>query len=168
MNAWSLKEDGWTLAHAVDADFDEVMNWFPDADSIDIWGGPNFRYPFSGKTFREDCRIDEMESYVLRDASQQLAGFGQSYIRDGRGHLARIVSNPALRRRGAGKQLLRMIMTALETTHEFDEYSLFVYRGNVPAYQCYLSLGFVVDAYPEEAPMADTCYFLTRKTTRRK
>ena len=109
-----------------------------------------------------------MESYALRGADERLAAFGQSYNRDGRGHLARLVSNPALRRRGAGKQLIRMVITALETAYDFDECSLFVYRDNVPAYRCYLSLGFVVHDYPEEAPMPDKCYFLTRKATRRK
>ena len=168
MSEWPLKDGSWALDLATDADFDAIMNWFPDAHSVNIWGGPRFRYPFSGKTFRKDCRIDVMESYVLRSADGQLAAFGQSYARDGRGHLARLVSNPAMRRRGVGKQLIRMLMTALETTHEFDEHSLFVYRDNVPAYQCYLSLGFVIDDYPAEAPMREKCYFLTRKTTRRK
>lgn len=168
MSEWPLKDGSWTLAHATDADFDEVMNWFPDAHTVDAWGGPNFRYPFSGKTFREDCRVDVMESYGLRSTDKQLAAFGQSCIRDGRGHLARLVSSPALRRRGAGKQLIRMIMTTLETAHDFDEHSLFVYRDNVPAYRCYQSLGFVVHDYPEEAPMRDKCYFLIRKATRRK
>jgi ribosomal protein S18 acetylase RimI-like enzyme len=60
-----------------------------------------------------------------------------------------------------------MIMAALARDHCFDEYSLFVYRDNTPAYQCYLSLGFTVVTYPEDAPMADKCYFLTRRATRR-
>ena len=56
-----------------------------------------------------------------------------------------------------------MIITSLEERCDYDEYSLFVYRHNEPAYQCYLSLGFVVQEYPDDAPMPDKCYFLTRK-----
>ena len=82
-----MQDGGWTLAPAVDADFDEVMTWFPDAESVDIWGGPRFRYPFTAETFREDCRVDLMVSYVLRTADGRLAAFGQSYVREGRGHL---------------------------------------------------------------------------------
>lgn len=162
----SLRDGGWTLSPLVDAEIDKVMTWFPDAASVNIWGGPNFRYPFTGETFREDCRLELMQSWTLRNAPGQLAAFGQAYERDGRGHLARLVSNPDLRRQGAGRKLIEMIIALLEATCAYDEYSLFVFRNNVPAYQCYLSLGFVVRDYPEDAPMPEQCYFLTRASHR--
>lgn len=168
MNAWPLKDDGWVLAPATDPEFDDVMSWFPDAHSVDIWGGPNFRYPFTRETFLEDCRVDLMTSYALRNRAGVLAAFGQSYEREGRGHLARLVSNPALRRQGAGRKLVQMIIAALQTADAYDEYSLFVYRDNAPAYQCYLSLGFVVARYPSDAPLPDKCFFLTRNAIRRE
>jgi len=161
------RDKRWTLIPANDSDLDQVMTWFPDARSVDIWGGPEFRYPFTRESFREDCRVDVMASYGLYKHNGQLAAFGQSYERDGRGHLARLISNPDLRRCGAGRKLISMIIDTLEEEHEYDEYSLFVYRDNAPAYHCYLSLGFVVRDYPEDAPMPDRCYFLTRTTTRR-
>ena len=157
-----LADDGWTLAVATDADFDEVMTWFPDAASVDRWGGPDFRFPFTRESFIEDCRIDVMDAYVLKSPDGRRAAFGQSYERTGRGHLARLVVNPAMRRQGAGKRLIQLIIAALEKQADYDEFSLFVYRHNTPAYHCYLSLGFVVTDYPEDAAMADKCYFLTR------
>ncbi len=163
-----VRRDGWLLAAARPADLDELMTWFPDAGSVDIWGGPEFRFPFTRESFVADCRIDEMESYALRDPDDMLAAFGQSYDRNGRGHLARLVANPAMRRRGAASMLIEAIIASLEERYVFDEYSLFVYRENTPAYQCYLSLGFAVTDYPEDGVMADKCYFLTRPTTRRK
>ena len=159
--------DGWALAPAGDADFGEIMTWFPDGPSVDIWSGPGFRYPFTGESFFEDLRIDTVDSYALRNADNLLAAFGQSYERYGRGHLARLVTNPALRRQGAGRRLIEMIIAALAERRDYDEYSLFVYRHNEPAYRCYRSLGFVVTDYPEDAPFADKCYFLTRKARRR-
>lgn len=167
MTDWPLRENDWSLAPATDADLDTVMTWFADADAVNDWSGPKFRFPFSRESFREDCGVEVMESYILRNPRGERAAFGQSYIREGRGHLARLVSNPAMRRQGAGRQLIRMIMAALAENHSFDEYSLFVYRHNAAAYQCYLSLGFTVVAYPEDAPMPDKCYFLTRTATRR-
>jgi ribosomal protein S18 acetylase RimI-like enzyme len=163
MSFRALHEDGWSLSPTTDTDIDAVMAWFPDAESVNVWGGPAFRYPFTGETFREDCRLDLTDSYCLRDASGELAAFGQSYERCGRGHLARLASNPAMRRRGAGKRLIRMILASLDQRHGYDEYSLFVFRDNEPAYQCYLSLGFGVHEYPDDAPMPDRCYFLTKK-----
>ena len=168
MSVGSLRTSGWRLSPLVNVEIDELMTWFPDAESVNIWGGPNFRFPFTGETFREDCRLGLMQSWVLRNESAQLAAFGQAYERDGRGHLARLVSNPKLRRQGAGRMLIEMIIESLEETCTYDEYSLFVFRDNAPAHRCYASLGFVVQDYPEDAPMPEKCYFLTRKTTRRR
>lgn len=161
------RDTGWTLSPLVDAEIDEVMTWFPDAESTNIWSGPIFRFPFTRGTFREDCKLDVMRSWVLRNPQGQLAAFGQAYERDGRGHLARLVSSPNLRRQGAGRRLIESIIELLEEMQCFEEYSLFVFRDNTPAYQCYLSLGFVVQDYPDDAQMPEKCYFLTKKTTRR-
>lgn len=157
-----VRDNGWTLTATTDEELNEVMAWFPDADAVNIWSGPKFRYPFTHATFREDCRFDEMDSYSLRNGDGTLAAFGQSYEREGRGHLARLVSNPVMRRSGAGRQLIRLIIRSLAERDDYDEYSLFVYRRNEPAYRCYTSLGFVVRDYPVDAPWPDKCYFLTR------
>ena len=161
-------EEGWTLEPASDSAIDEITTWFPDAESVDIWGGPGFRFPFSAQSFREDLRLDTMASWALRGPNGELAAFGQSYERNGRGHLARLVANPAMRGQGAGKLLIQSIIGALEASHDYDEYSLFVYRHNEPAYRCYRSLGFGVVDYPEDAAMPDKCFFLTKRTTRRR
>lgn len=163
-----LRRDGWLLTAAEPGDIDVLMTWFPDARSVDIWGGPDFRFPFTRVSFVEDCRLDITETYALRDPDGKLAAFGQSYERNGRGHLARLIANPDMRRRGAGSMLIELIIASLEERRAFDEYSLFVYRDNAPAYRCYLSLGFTVTDYPEDAVMADKCYFLTKPTTRSK
>ena len=73
-----------------------------------------------------------------------------------------------MRGQGAGKFLMERIIAALAASNDYDEYSLFVYRHNEPAYRCYRSLGFGVVDYPEDAAMADKCFFLTKKITRRK
>ena len=159
---FTVSAGGWTLEPAGDAEFDQIMAWFPDGAAVDIWGGPRFRYPFTRETFVEDLRAATADSYALRNADKVLAAFGQSYERCGRGHLARLVVNPALRRQGAGRRLIEMIMTSLESRRDYDEFSLFVYRHNKPALRCYQSLGFVVTDYPDDAPMADKCYFLTK------
>jgi ribosomal protein S18 acetylase RimI-like enzyme len=153
----------WVLRPTTDEDVECVMRWFPDARSVKIWGGPGFRYPFTATTFREDCRIDGMASYSLYNPEGELAAFGQSYERDGRGHLARLVSRPDLRGTGAGKRLIAMIIAVLEAGRGYDEYSLFVYRHNEPAIRCYLASGFVVRDYPDDAPLRDQCYFLTKR-----
>lgn len=157
--------DGWHLRAAKDGDFSEIMTWFNDPDSVDIWGGPAFRFPFTPESFREDCRVARMPSYCLWSPDGGLAAFGQWYERDGRGHLARLVVNPGMRRTGAGRRLIESLLARIASEHDYDEYSLFVYRHNEPALNCYRKLGFGIRDYPAGAPMRDRCFFLTRTGT---
>lgn len=164
MNDVLTSADGWTLAATTDAEIDELMGWFPDSHSVDIWGGPEFRYPFTRGSFVEDCGMDVMRSFTLRSPGQAMAAFGQIYDRQGRGHLARLIAEPSMRGEGAGKRLIAMLMQVAREQLGFNEYSLFVYRHNEPAYRCYLAMGFTVQDYPDDAKMKDKCYFLTRSS----
>lgn len=142
-------------------DIDELMTWFPDAHSVDIWGGPRFRYPFDRDSFHADCRWQDYASYCLRE-SGVLSAFGQMGLRYGRAHLARLVVNPAMRGRGIGRSLLQGLVREASLNPDCAEAALFVYQNNEPAYRCYLALGFEVQAYPDDAPMRDECYYLTK------
>ena len=151
-----------TLEIATARDIDELMDWFPDAESVNIWGGPRFRYPFTPRSFIKDCRIKRMTSYSLRGADGAMLAFGQVYVRDSRAHLARLIANPALRRLGYGRLLIEKIIGVIRREGEYAEVSLFVYRHNEPAYRCYRSLGFSAQDYPADAALKGQCYFMTR------
>ena len=151
-----------SLETTTDRDIDELMTWFPDADAVDIWGGPKFRYPFTRQSFVEDSGMERMTSYSLRRTDGRMVAFGQRYVRDDRAHLARLIANPAMRRQGYGRQLIEKIIAAVQQDGQYTEVSLFVYRQNEPAYRCYRRLGFQVQPYPRGAALRDQCYFLTR------
>ncbi len=152
----------WALKTACEVDIEELMTWFPDAHSVDIWGGPKFRYPFDCETFFADCRWRDFSSYCLRNPDNEFAAFGQLGSRYDRSHLARLIVNPRIRGQGVGRKLLEMMIAAARTEQEHAEIALFVYKDNEPAYQCYLALGFAVQEYPDDAPMPDKCFYLTR------
>lgn len=158
----ALPEDGWVLREAVAADIDELMHWFPKFDDVHVWGGPRFRFPFTRETFIKDIHWGEMASFCLCDASRRVVAFGQLYERDGRIHLARLVVIPGMRGHGIGRRLIEMLMTVGQAMFPGNEYSLFVFRENKPAYECYKSLGFEIAEYPDDMPHADVCYYLTR------
>ena len=136
---------GWQLAEAADHDLEELMSWFRDADEVNIWAGPRFRFPFTRSTFRKD-----------------FSAFGQMYERYGRINLARLVVNPGMRGRGIGKRLVASLIEIAPSIFSSNEFSLFSYRHNAAALGCYQSMGFVIQDYPEDAPMADECYYLVR------
>jgi len=163
--AVTADRDGWVLAEAVEGDIDRLMKWFCDKDAVNVWGGPEFRYPFTRHSFAEDMHWGRMASFSLRDPRGQFAAFGQVYERFERINLARLVANPDMRGQGIGKRLVEMLMAVSRPMFDCAEYSLFVFRDNIPAYKCYLSVGFKVVDYPQDMPLADVCYYLTRPVT---
>ena len=107
----TIEQDGWCLKPASDPDIDELMGRFPDAASVDIWGGPEFRFPFTRESFCEDCHLEKvLQSFSLHDPDGRMASFGQLYNRQERGHLARLISNPDMRRKGAGRRLIALLI----------------------------------------------------------
>ena len=161
MTGGSVHREDWSLSKATSDDVEALMQWFPEQDDIVVWGGPSFRYPFTRETFFEDVCWQTMASYRLSMAGD-FVGFGQLYERDGRIHLARLIVRPDMRGRGAGKRLIELLLEAGSEVFSGSEYSLFVYRENIPAYECYRSLGFEVGEYPSDMPHADVCYYMTR------
>jgi ribosomal protein S18 acetylase RimI-like enzyme len=168
MSDEALTIDGWTLRESTATDIPALMRWFPEAEDINIWGGPVFRFPFTPETFLEDVHWGRMLSYSLCDPCGEFAAFGQLYDRDGRIHLARLVVNPAMRGAGVGKRLINMLMTVGQAVLPGDEFSLFVFRDNVIAYKCYISMGFVVRDYPNDMPHANVCYYLTKASQKQR
>jgi ribosomal protein S18 acetylase RimI-like enzyme len=152
----------WLLERSDAGDIDRLMNWFPDAAATTVWGGPNFRFPFTRHSFAEDMHWGRMASFSLRDSLGELAAFGQLYEKYSCINLARLVVNPTMRGQGLGRRLVSSLMQVGRPMFPCAKFSLFVYRDNKPAYQCYKSLGFITTQYPEDMPMADLCYYLTR------
>lgn len=157
-----LTVDAWTLADAEAGDIDALLSWFPDEASIRSWGGPDFRYPYNRHSFAEDLHWGRMASFSLRDSGDELAAFGQMYEKFSCINLARLVVNPTLRGQGVGKRLITMLMAIGPQMFSLRKFSLFVLRDNVPAYECYKSMGFSATDYPAGVPLGDVCDYLTR------
>lgn len=138
----------------------EIMNWFPDAESVMQWGSPYTRYPLREETFFTDIYWDRVESRVARDEAGELIGFGQFYTKLARCHLARLVINPKFRRRGLGLEFIEQLMRHGGEMLATDEFSLYVMTANKPAWHCYKSLGFHMEPYPHGDPHLDNCVFM--------
>jgi ribosomal protein S18 acetylase RimI-like enzyme len=133
----------------------ELMAWFPDAHSYEVWGGPHSRYPFTADTFHEDAKLDEVPSYSLVGDGGELLGFGQYYLRSGRCHLARLAIGPGRRGRGLGSVLVRELSRLGCESLGVDGCSLFVLTDNAPAVHLYGKLGFAPAPYPDGVPVLE-------------
>jgi ribosomal protein S18 acetylase RimI-like enzyme len=157
-----IERNSWQLVEATEGDLEQLMTWFAGPDDVTLWGGPRFRFPFTPDTFRQDCRWGRMPSFRLNSPAGEFAAFGQMYERYGRINFARLIVNPEMRGAGVGKRLLAALIKTGPGVMTADEFSLFCYRHNAVALACYRSMGFAVRDYPDGAPMADVCYYLTR------
>jgi len=128
----------------------KIMEWFPDEDSTSIWGGPNFRYPYSDQSFMNDLDLFKAESFVLTNDLGSILAFGQYYLRNERCHLSRLVVSPFDRGNGIGKHLIAQLSLHGRNDLKVDSCSLFVMADNKPAMKLYLSLGYREAIYPEE------------------
>jgi ribosomal protein S18 acetylase RimI-like enzyme len=136
----------------------QLMHWFPDQHSCAIWAGPEFRYPFTETTFREDMRLEFPSYSVVDDA--ELLGFGQYYLRVGRCHLARLAISPQHRGRALGAFLIRELCRLGCDELQVRDSSLFVMADNMPAVRLYSRLGFALATYPGEAPQIAGCVYM--------
>lgn len=130
----------------------ELMGWFPDAAACRVWGGTQFRFPFTPATFREDARIDSLSTWMLVEA-RELVAFGQYYLRIGRCHLGRLAVAPQRRGGGIGAALVQALCARGSMALGVDEFSLFVLPGNERARRLYARLGFVPERYPDDSPI---------------
>lgn len=138
----------------------ELMTWFTDITSLQTWGGPQFRFPFTEASFREDLNLQSLPTWALVQDDGALAAFGQCYLRAGRCHFGRLAVSPRLRGRGHGTTLIRGL--ARWGTAEFgvESMSLFVIASNLRAIALYRRLGFSEAPYPEPSPATDCFIYM--------
>lgn len=150
------------LIEATSAHVPQLMTWFPTEYSCHVWGGPEFRFPFTTETFLIDSKLTRVPSYALIGSSAELCGFGQFYRRAGRCHLSRLAVAPSHRGRGLGTQLIEMLAREGKKALGVTQTSLFVHVTNTAAMTLYERLGFTRSAYPEPGPqIPDTYYMVT-------
>jgi ribosomal protein S18 acetylase RimI-like enzyme len=150
------------LVEATRAHLPQIMAWFPTEHGCRVWGGPEFRFPFTAETFLADSKVTSLPSYVLVEEGEP-CGFGQFYLRAGRCHLSRLAVAPAARGRGLGTRLIELLLRMGKTTLGVTESSLFVHVTNTSAIALYERLGFASSAYPEPGlEIPDSHYMISR------
>ena len=141
--------------------FIELMSWFSSEDELNLWSGPNFRYPFDLSSFKSDLKLDILKSFSLISNEGNFLAFGQYYLRLGLCHLGRLVVNPNLRGKGIASHLIKQLSIFGKSDLRTDSCSLFVLGHNESAIQAYTKLGFSMAEYPEEIPL-ENCFYMVQ------
>lgn len=122
-------------------DLREVAGWIRSRRDCEFWAGPYLPYPLDPELLPADVDLFTSDSMVLCQ-DQRLLAFGQLQEKDARsGHLARLIVNPAQRRRGYGRSLVeKLLQRAREKGYR--SITLNVDRDNQAAQAMYAQLGF--------------------------
>tara|TARA_R110000868_G_scaffold215046_3_gene465138 strand:+ start:1652 stop:2128 length:477 start_codon:yes stop_codon:yes gene_type:complete len=139
-----------TLTNPTEHHYLQVKSWFKDHQTIYTWGGPNMAYPMSDENFLKVLTTDHFTSFCLLNDAQQLVAFGQYYRRLEHHHLGRLAVNPKYRGQGLAKILIIKVLEQAFLQQSAKGASLFVFKDNIVAYNCYQSLGFIETDYPEQ------------------
>lgn len=148
------------LSPPTDKQLIELMSWFSSQDELDIWSGPNFRFPLSLDTFKCDLKLHTLPSFSLLSEQGKLLAFGQYYLRLGKCHLARLVVNPHLRGQGIANHLITKLKNKGMTDLQTQACSLFVLEHNQRAIKSYQKLGFSFANYPEQFSLKNVLYMV--------
>ncbi|GGO67785.1 GNAT family N-acetyltransferase [Bowmanella pacifica] len=141
-----------------------MMSWFDSQASLTSWGGPGMTFPLDRQSFSRDVRLEQLASWALVTEADELQGFGQYYLREGRCHLGRLVIAPAHRGGGLAKRLIRELVALGSREFTLTEVSLFVLQDNIKARRCYEALGFSYVEYPGPSIGIDNCLYMVARS----
>ena len=127
-----------------------LHNWFDSQQDLDQWGGDGFYFPIRALQFLQQLYLPGTQSYWLYQHRQRVA-FGQLCDRFDCNHLARLLVHPESRGQGHSKTLIKGLIAQGLQQHPQRDFSLFVYRKNLIAVQCYQQLGFSEAEQPGES-----------------
>jgi ribosomal protein S18 acetylase RimI-like enzyme len=149
------------LRSATVSDLEQVASWIPTARDCELWAGWRVSFPIDLKALPLAIGFLETNSFSLIDDSE-LVAFGQLLKKNSsRRHLARLIVNPSVRRRGHGETLVRALLDRARL-EDCERISLNVDASNVQAVSLYLKLGFMDATRPTDEPtVAGTRYMET-------
>jgi ribosomal protein S18 acetylase RimI-like enzyme len=140
------------------SDLEQVASWIPTARDCELWAGWRVTFPIDLETLPLAIGFSETNAFSLIN-DDKLVAFGQFLKKNSsRCHLARLIVNPSVRRRGHGETLVRALLDRARL-EDCDRISLNVDASNVQAISLYLKLGFMDAPRPADEPtVAGTRY----------
>jgi ribosomal-protein-alanine N-acetyltransferase len=116
------------------SDVDEIMN-------IEL---KSFTAPWSKNAYIEELLFNRAAMYYVIKNTEQVIAYGGMWSVAGEGHITNIAVDPAFRKFGVGKIMLKAL---LKFAKENELYRVFLElrESNTAAHALYTSLGFVED-----------------------
>ncbi len=148
------------LRPAAEPDLDIVASWIRTARDCEFWAGPRLAFPLERLTLARDIDLSPETSFCIGEPN--IEAFGQLIDKgSGRGHLAKIIVAPELRRSGRGSMLIRSLLS-LAGTRGFTVVGLNVQTANKAALSLYHKLGFESAVRPAAVTQSFGAVYMVR------
>lgn len=135
----------YTLRPAILEDLKVIVSWIENPEMLKLWGGSLLTYPPDPQKTWNEIQASSKDTFSLIDPTGNVLGFAQTFLKEPKAvHFGRIIVSPAMRGMGLGRRLLKQLIKLVLSKYEAERITLNVYRDNIPAYNLYKSLGFVV------------------------
>lgn len=139
------------LRSATSLDLKNVASWIRSKRECELWAGGSVAFPIDQNSLPSEIGFGEGNTFSLV-IEEELVAFGQLIRKNSqRGHLARLIVNPALRGKGYGETLVRALL-ARARKDSFERVTLNVDIANGPALSLYAKLGFADAQRPSNEP----------------
>ena len=133
-------------------DFEQLINWIPDASFTLQWSGPSFTYPLTKQQltdYLQDANQEKSTRYVFKvvetESNQVIGHVSINKVERLNSH-ARIgkvlIGASEQRSNGYGTQLMQLAAQYIFETLQLDKASLGVFDFNTAAHRCYEKIGF--------------------------
>jgi RimJ/RimL family protein N-acetyltransferase len=138
-------------------DFDRLIQWIADEESLMLWSGPFFRFPLDQTQLaaylasaQDKPPVRKIYKSVLKLDTRVIGHIELNNI-DYRNRAATVskvlVGDPAVRGQGFGEQMLRELVKIAFEELQLHRLQLFVFDFNQPAIRCYQKVGFVLEGH---------------------
>lgn len=148
------------LRSATLSDLERVASWIESAKDCELWAGWRVRYPIDVSSLPDALEFATSQAFALCDEGRDLVAFGQLVRKTARrGHLARLIVDPARRGKGHGEELARSLIDRARQ-EGFERISLNVDVTNEAAISLYLKVGFADAARPVDEPETSSARYM--------
>lgn len=127
-----------------------LLKWLEDEKTVAFWKADRFRWPLTSEQldrYRADFEADPQSCiFTVLDGEGSAFGhfsFRNIDYRENTAHLGFIITDPAARGKGLGRQMVSAALSYAFTMLSVGRVTLGVFRSNHPAVKCYEALGFI-------------------------
>lgn len=128
-------------------DFERLISWISDAESLMQFAGPGFHFPLTTEQLDQSLNDKHRQAFkVVNIANATVIGHAEIYLTEQSACLGRIIiGDESLRGKGVGQMIVHALLMHVFFELNRSKAELNVFDWNVAAIKCYEKVGFYIN-----------------------